>query len=77
MVNGSAAANYSSGQALDIMDDMTAHVLPPGFGFEWTSTAYQEKLAGGATIMIFGLVLQRFSERFVGRRKPGPAAQPE
>lgn len=57
LINGQAAAGYSSGQALDIVDDMANHVMPPGFGFEWTSTAYQERLAGGATVMIFGLSL--------------------
>jgi HAE1 family hydrophobic/amphiphilic exporter-1 len=57
MINGSAASGFSSGQALNVMDDMTSHILPPGFGFEWTSTAFQEKLAGGATTMIFGLSL--------------------
>jgi HAE1 family hydrophobic/amphiphilic exporter-1 len=57
MINGRAAAGYSSGQALDIVDDMAAHILPPGFGFEWTSTAFQERLAAGATTIIFGLSL--------------------
>jgi hydrophobic/amphiphilic exporter-1 (mainly G- bacteria), HAE1 family len=57
LINGSAAAGFSSGQALNVMDDLTSRVLPPGFGFEWTSTAFQEKLAGGATTAIFGLSL--------------------
>ncbi|GAN80634.1 efflux RND transporter permease subunit [Acidocella aminolytica] len=57
MINGQAAAGYSSGQALNVMDDLTAHVLPQGFGFEWTGTAYQERLAGGATTIIFALSL--------------------
>ena len=57
MINGQAASGYSSGQALTVVDDMAARVLPPGFGFEWTGTAYQEKLAGGATTIVFGLSL--------------------
>jgi hydrophobic/amphiphilic exporter-1 (mainly G- bacteria), HAE1 family len=57
MINGSASPGYSSGQALSIINDMTAHVLPAGFGYEWTGTAYQEILAGGATTLIFGLSL--------------------
>ncbi len=56
-VNGSAAPGYSSGQALSVMDDLTQHVLPSGFGFEWTATAFQEKLAGNASTLIFGLSL--------------------
>jgi HAE1 family hydrophobic/amphiphilic exporter-1 len=57
MVNGSSAPGYSSGQAISVMDDLTNHVLPAGFGFEWTATAYQEILAGNASTMIFGLSL--------------------
>ena len=56
-VNGASAPGYSSGQALTVMDDLTTHVLPSGFGFEWTATAYQEKLAGNASTLIFGLSL--------------------
>ena len=56
-VNGTAAPGYSSGQALTVMDDLTNHVLPSGFGFEWTATAFQEKLAGNASTVIFGLSL--------------------
>ena len=57
MINGSAAAGYSSGQAISVMEDLVKHVLPSGFGFEWTGTAYQEKLAGNASTLIFGLSL--------------------
>ena len=57
MINGASAPGYSSGQSLSVMDDLTRHVLPSGFGFEWTSTAYQEKLAGNASTLIFGLSL--------------------
>jgi HAE1 family hydrophobic/amphiphilic exporter-1 len=56
-VTGAAAPGYSSGQALTVMDDLTNHVLPSGFGFEWTATAFQEKLAGNASTLIFGLSL--------------------
>ncbi|HTO62449.1 MAG TPA: efflux RND transporter permease subunit [Bradyrhizobium sp.] len=57
MINGASAPGYSSGQSLSVMDDLTRHVLPSGFGFEWTATAYQEKLAGNASTLIFGLSL--------------------
>jgi HAE1 family hydrophobic/amphiphilic exporter-1 len=57
LVTGAAAPGYSSGQALTVMDDLTKHVLPSGFGFEWTSTAFQEKLAGNASTLVFGLSL--------------------
>jgi HAE1 family hydrophobic/amphiphilic exporter-1 len=57
MINGSTAPGYSSGQAISIMDDLTKNILPSGFGFEWTGTAYQEKLAGNSSTLIFGLSL--------------------
>jgi HAE1 family hydrophobic/amphiphilic exporter-1 len=57
MINGSTSPGYSSGQSIAIVEDMVNHILPAGFGFEWTATAYQEKLAGGATVLIFGLSL--------------------
>ncbi|MEQ9335329.1 multidrug efflux RND transporter permease subunit, partial [Thalassobaculum sp.] len=50
-VNGAPAPGYSSGQALAAMERVSAENLPDGFGYEWTGTAYQEKLAGGQTLL--------------------------
>lgn len=46
-VMGDAAPGYSSGQALEAMEELAAKVLPPGMGYEWTNMAYQEKKAAG------------------------------
>ena len=54
---GSAAPGFSSGQALDIMEQIGAHVLPTGSGFEWTAMSYQEKQVGSQTYYVFGLAL--------------------
>jgi HAE1 family hydrophobic/amphiphilic exporter-1 len=54
-INGSAAPGTSSGQALNIMEQMASSRLPPGFGFEWTGMSYQEKLAAGGQLLIFFL----------------------
>jgi hydrophobe/amphiphile efflux-1 (HAE1) family protein len=51
---GSAAPGYSSGQAAKAMEDL-AKQLPNGFGYEWTGTVYQEKLAEGKEGYTFGL----------------------
>jgi hydrophobic/amphiphilic exporter-1 (mainly G- bacteria), HAE1 family len=56
-VIGSAAPGFSSGQALDIVDQIGKQVLPPGTGYEWTAMSYQEKLAGSQMYFIFGLAL--------------------
>ncbi len=44
MINGTARHGFSSGEAIAAMERISATTLPPGYGFEWTGTAYQEKL---------------------------------
>jgi multidrug efflux pump subunit AcrB len=39
------------------MAKLSAKTLPPGYGFEWTGTAYQEELAAGQTGMILGIAV--------------------
>jgi len=56
-INGSAAPGYSSGQALLVMESLARQLLPPGVGYEWTASSYQEKLVGNAIGMVFGLAL--------------------
>ena len=46
-INGANAPGISTGQALTVMEDVAAKELPQGYGYEWTSIAYQEKEAGG------------------------------
>ena len=48
-LNGAPAVGGSSGAALQAMEEVSAKTLPPGYGFEWTGTAYQEHEAGGQT----------------------------
>ncbi|MGH2414696.1 MAG: efflux RND transporter permease subunit, partial [Microcystaceae cyanobacterium] len=54
-IQGNPAPGYSSGQALQAMEEVAAEVLPQGFGYEWTGTAREEKSAGGAAPILFGL----------------------
>jgi HAE1 family hydrophobic/amphiphilic exporter-1 len=54
---GSAAAGFSSGQALDIMDQIGAQALPKGTGYEWTAISYQEKAVGSQIYFVFGLAV--------------------
>jgi HAE1 family hydrophobic/amphiphilic exporter-1 len=56
-VVGSAAASFSSGQALDIMDQIGAQALPTGTGYEWTAISYQEKAVGSQIYYVFGLAV--------------------
>ncbi len=56
-INGGPAPGYSSGEALRAMETVAAATLPPGFSFEWTGTALQEKAAAGQTGSILGLAI--------------------
>lgn len=51
-LNGGPAPGFSSGQALGAMEELSATTLPPGYDFEWTGTALQEKEAAGQTAVI-------------------------
>jgi multidrug efflux pump len=56
-INGGPAQGISSGTALQAMTDVSAKTLPPGYNFEWTGTAYQEKAASGQTGIILSLAV--------------------
>jgi len=56
-VIGNAAPGFSSGQALDIMEQIGAQALPTGAGYEWTAMSYQEKAVGLQIYFVFGLAL--------------------
>lgn len=47
----------STGQAISTLERLAAERLPPGFGFEWTEIALQEKLAGNTALIAFGLAV--------------------
>ncbi|GAA4893709.1 efflux RND transporter permease subunit [Ferrimonas pelagia] len=51
------APGYSSGQAIAAMERLADEVLSDGYGYEWTSMALQEKLAGNAVVYAFALAL--------------------
>ncbi len=52
-LQGSAAPGVSSGQSLQIMEAMAEQTLPPGFSYEWTGLALQEKAAAGGATIVF------------------------
>jgi hydrophobe/amphiphile efflux-1 (HAE1) family protein len=56
-INGSPASGASSGAALAAMQDISANTLPPGYGYEWTGTAYQEHEASGQTGPILAMAV--------------------
>ncbi len=56
-VMGNPAEGYSSGQALEAMEQAAAAVLPNNFSLGWVGSALQEKLASADTTIIFVLAL--------------------
>jgi hydrophobic/amphiphilic exporter-1 (mainly G- bacteria), HAE1 family len=56
-INGSPKPGISSGEALVAMDQISRTTLPPGYAFEWTGTAYQEREASGQTGSILALAV--------------------
>ncbi len=56
-IQGSAAPGYSTGQAIQAMEEVAAQILPASLGYEWTGTALEEKSASGHSAIIFGLGL--------------------
>ena len=56
-INGNTLPGYSTGQSLDTMERLAAENLPPGFGYEWTELAYQERQAGNTIAFLFPLAV--------------------
>ncbi len=53
-ISGGPAPGHSSGEAMDAMEKI-ALKLPPGFGFDWSATSYEEKISGSQAPLLFGL----------------------
>ncbi len=56
-VNGFPAPGVSSGEALNIMEQVAADKLPQGVGYEWTAMSFQEKRIGTQGAMVFALAI--------------------
>ncbi len=56
VIRGGAAQGYSSGQAMEIMEQIAREHLPETIGFDWSGLSYQEKQAGGQTGLVIALV---------------------
>jgi HAE1 family hydrophobic/amphiphilic exporter-1 len=54
---GQAAPGVSSGEALQLMEQMAQDQLPPGAGYEWTGMSYQQKKIGSEQFLIFALAV--------------------
>jgi multidrug efflux pump len=55
-IAGGPAPGHSSGEAVAAMEQI-AQKLPPGIGFEWSGTSYEERQSGSDAPLLFGLSL--------------------
>ncbi|MBC8087161.1 MAG: multidrug efflux RND transporter permease subunit [Phycisphaerae bacterium] len=54
-INGGPAPGVSSGQAVEIMEQLARETLPNGMKFEWTELTYQQILSGNTALLVFPL----------------------
>ena len=58
LVLGGAAPGFSSGQALDALQQVADEVLiPQGYAIDWSGMSYQERHAGGKSAVVFAFAL--------------------
>ncbi len=57
VVNGQTASGYSSGQAMNKIEELVRSKLPHNIDYEWSGMSYQEKQAGGKTGIVMLMVL--------------------
>jgi HAE1 family hydrophobic/amphiphilic exporter-1 len=54
---GAPALDFSSGQALELLEQIANATLAPGMGYEWTGMSYQEEQQGYQAYFVFALAL--------------------
>jgi HAE1 family hydrophobic/amphiphilic exporter-1 len=54
-VTGGPAPGYSSGQALDALEEVARSTLPREIGYDWSDLSYQERRASGGAGAIYAL----------------------
>lgn len=57
VVTGEAASGYSTGEAMNALQEIVNSHLPDNIGVEWSGLSYQEKHESGNTAAILGLAL--------------------
>ena len=55
-ISGGPAPGRSTGEAMAAMEEVAAQ-LPPGVGYEWSGTSYEERLSGSQAPMLFVISL--------------------
>ena len=56
-ISGEAAKGYSTGEAMDALEEIVREKLPENIGVEWSGLSYQQKHESGNTGIVLGLAL--------------------
>ena len=56
-LDATAIPGYSQGQVIDALQKIAAETLPDGFGYEWTTLAFQQIRAGSTALFAFALAV--------------------
>ncbi len=56
-INGEASPGYSSGEAMNLLEEIARKHLPENIGIDWSGLSFQEKKEGGQTGIILFLAL--------------------
>ncbi len=54
---GNKAAGYSSGEAMNAIEEVARSILPQGYSISWSGQSYQEKETSGSTVVVFALAM--------------------
>jgi multidrug efflux pump len=56
---GNSAPGYSTGQAIDVLQNIVDHQLPNGYAADWTGQSFQELLSGSSavTLLLLSIVV--------------------
>ncbi|MFO0843773.1 MAG: efflux RND transporter permease subunit [Gemmataceae bacterium] len=56
-IQGAPAPGFSSGQAIQAIEEVKAEILPPGYDIGWAGISYDESRAGNEAVYIFLIVV--------------------
>jgi hydrophobe/amphiphile efflux-1 (HAE1) family protein len=56
-LDATAVPGFSQGQAIAALEKIAAETLPDGFGYEWTTLAFQQIRAGSTALFAFALAV--------------------
>jgi hydrophobic/amphiphilic exporter-1 (mainly G- bacteria), HAE1 family len=54
---GLPARGHSSGESMELMEQLASRTFPPRVGYEWSAMSYQEKLVGNQMYIVFAMAL--------------------